>query len=300
LIPDHVLARLRKVPSRLFAAFMTFGLMLGAPAFVVLVSVVLFALGEDTAGAVVAVLSVVVFFAVVAVMWTLIFQARARIKRAETALYTGDYDAATRDAHFVVRTVFRSDYQMGALFILALAAERLGAFIEAGTLFMRAFEMIPAMAAQKPGRRARALFSAHAALDFAAANDLARAHAMLARCHLALGAAGQPGAFELFLDDSGMGAIGINSMLVEMENRREPRPLAVLAWMLVSLKGGQPQQALAALGQERAALGYGLAPHEQALAARIESEATRMMSGASALRSPAAGPQASTWAEWVV
>jgi hypothetical protein len=114
--------------------------------------------------------------------------------------------------------------------------------------------MIPAMAAQKPGRRARALFSAHAALGFAAANDLARANAMLTRCHAALGAAGQPGALELFLDDSYMGAIGINTMLVEIENRREPRPLAVLAWMLVLLKSGQPQQALAAIAQERAVL----------------------------------------------
>jgi len=298
-MPPHVLARLRNVPTRVFAALMTFGTMLGLPALIGVVSVVLFALDCDVAGAVLVLLAGVTFFAVTAVIWTLLFQARTRLKRAESALYTGDHDSATRDAHFVVRSVFRSDYQMGALVILALAAERLGAFVEAGTLFMRAFDMIPAMAAQKPGRRARALFSAHAALGFAAANDLARANAMLARCHAALGAAGQPGALELFLNDSYMGAIGINTMLVEIENRREPRPLAVLAWMLVLLKSGQPQQALAAIAQERAVL-YGLAPHEQALVARIESEGTRLMSGAGPMRSPSPPPQSSSWADWVL
>ncbi len=97
-----------------------------------------------------------------------------------------------------------------------------------------------------------------------------------------------------------MGAMGINTMLVEIENRRDPRPLAVLAWLLVSLKSGQPQQTLAAIAQERAAL-YGVAPHEQALVTRIEGEATRLIAGAGPHRSPASpGLQTSSWADWVL
>ncbi|HEY1959750.1 MAG TPA: hypothetical protein VGH28_29275, partial [Polyangiaceae bacterium] len=237
-----------------------------------------------------------IFFAAVVGGWITIFQARSRIKRAEEALYRGDFDAATRDARRVVRTVFRADYQMGALFTLALAAERLGAFPEAATLFGRALAMIPAMAAQRPRRRASALLAAHATLGFAAMNDLARAGEMLARCHRELGPVGQPGALEslLLMDDSAFGAIGVNTMMVELENRREPRPLAVLAWTLVMLKSGQPQQALAALAHEGQSLVYGLAPHEQALAARVHAVASRQCGA------PALPPPESAWAASIV
>jgi hypothetical protein len=68
-----------------------------------------------------------------------------------------------------------------------------------------------------------------------------------------------------------MGAIGLNTMLVEIENRRDPRPLAVLAWLLVSLKSGLYAEVLGAISHERAVLAHGLAAHEQALVTRLES-----------------------------
>jgi hypothetical protein len=236
-------------------------------------------------------------------LWIFIFQARSRIKRGQDAIYAGDFDRATRDALFVVRTTFRSDYQFGALFVLALAAERAGAFLEAAVLFERALGMIPAMAAQKPGRRARALILAHGAVDYAAAGDLGRANAMLAQCHQQLGITTQGGGFDLLFDDSGMGALGINSLLVEMENRRDPRPLAVLAQMLVGLKSGAFQQVLDLLTHERPSIEGGLAPNERALADRIQGEAMRLLAGAGPHRSPgalAAPTHASAWADAIL
>ncbi len=288
MVPPHVLARVRNVPTRAGAAMLTFGGMLGAPALLFALAVACFSLEIASVGVILILLSVLVFAGFVIAAWVLIFQARSRLKRAEAALYAGDFDAATRDAAFVVRTVFRSDYQMGALFTLALAAERIGAFAEAGALFARALDMIPAMAATGPGRRARALLSAHAAISYAAANDGARANDMLARCHVQLGATGAPGALDMLLDDSYMGAIGINSMLVELENRRDPRPLGVLASMLVAYKSGRTHDAVQISDRERPSIEHGLAPHERALAERIRGEALRLASGAGPHRSPGA------------
>lgn len=283
-----VLARLRDVPTRAFAAALTFGAMLGVPALLFGLAIAAFAVGGEVAGVILLLLSVLVFIAAVVAAWVFILKARSGLKRAEQALYAGDFETATRSAHFVVRTVFRSDYQLGALFTLALTAERIGAFAEAGPLFVRALDMMPAMSATLPGRRARALITAHAAIGFAAANDPVRANAMLARCHAELGASGQPGALEFLIDDSSFGAVGLNSMLVEIENRREPRPLAVLASLLVAYKSGRIEQAMHMFEYERASIEHGLAPHERALAERIRSEAARALAGGGPHRAPAA------------
>lgn len=300
MLTPVVHARLRNVPTRAVAALLLFGGLLGAPALLGLVGALFVALELPVLGVVSLLLSFAVFTISVVLAWVFIFQGRTRLKRAEQALYAGDFETATREARTVIATVFRSDYQMGALFTLALTAERIGAFPEAAALFQRAFAMIPAMAAQRPGRRARALMSAHATLALAAANALPEANAMLARCHAQLGPAGQPGAFEALLDDSGMGAIGINTMLVELENRRDPRPLAVLASMLVAFKNGHVGDAAQVAAREQASLAHGLAPHERALATRLQREAMRLTSGAGPHRSPSAlAPTAEAdGAEW--
>jgi tetratricopeptide (TPR) repeat protein len=283
-----VLARLRNVPTRAFAAGVTFGSMLGVPALLVALASAFFAVELEIVGVVVLLLAVSTFIGAVVAAWVLIFKARSGLKRAEQALYAGDFDSATQNAQFVLKTVFRADYQMGALFTLALAAERIGAFAEAGALFERALAMIPTFAAMLPGRRARALLTAHAAIAFAAANDLSRANAMLSRCHAELGATGQPGALEtLILDDSSFGAIGVNTMLAELENRREPRPLGVLASLVVTFKNGRPEQAIQLYEYTRG-VEHGLAPHERALAERVRSEAARALAGGGPHRAPSA------------
>jgi len=291
--------RVRNAPTRAGAALFTFGLILGLPAFLCALGAIAFAAGIDALGTIFIVLGFFSFFAAVILLWIFIFQARSRIQRSQEAIYAGDLERAVRESRVVLRTVFRSDYQMSALFTLALAAERAGAFADAATLFVRAFEMIPAMAAQGPGRRVRSLILAHAALDFAAVNDLASAHQRLAQCNAQLASAASGGTDFLF-DDSKFGAIGINSLLNELESKRDPRPLAVLATLTIWLKNGLFSQLLDLLNRERGVLAHGLAQHEQALVARVESEALRLSSGAGPHRSPAAMQGAGDWASWIV
>ncbi len=293
----QVLARLRSVPTRAMPAIVLFGGMLGAPMLLGVLAGVAGSLGVDALAAIFGLLAFGCFLGFVIFGWVSIFTASSRITRAEQAVQMGDYESATRDAMRVIKTVFRSDYQMGALFVLALTAERLGAFAEAGVLFARALDMIPAMAATRPGSRARALLGAHAAIDFAAAGDRARAQQMLARCNMAIGAVYMPssGLGSLF-DDSGMGALGINSMLNKIEGARDPRPLAVLASMVVAYKDGQLGQAAQLFAVEQASIGWGLAPHERALAERIHADAMRLTAGAGPHR--AAGDLAAPQNDW--
>jgi hypothetical protein len=294
-----VLARVRNVPSRAVPALLLFGGIFGAPALLGGLGTALLAAGLEGVGAVLLLLAGVVFFGGVVLAWVSIFSASGRVRRAEQALYAGDFETATREALRVVKTVFRADYQMGALFVLALAAERIGAFAEAGALFARALDAIPAMAAQRPGARARALLAAHAAIDFAAAGDRPRAHAMLSRCHMALGGLALPtSGFGALFDDSYMGSLGINSLLGAFENRRDPRPLAVLASMLVAFKDGQHAQAAQIYAVERPSIEHGLAPNERALAERLQSESMRLTAGAGPHRAAGAIVQAMPGDEW--
>jgi tetratricopeptide (TPR) repeat protein len=302
--------RLADVPTRARASLFTFGIVLGAPALLSVVGTVLLGADFALAGALLLALAFLVFFLGTALAWVLIFQARGRLQRAEAAIFAGDLDVATREARFVVSTVFRADYQLAALYALALAAEHLGAFAEAGALFLRAFAMIPTFAAPLPARRVRALTTAHATLCFAACGDLARAHTSLTHAYEALGSTGQPGALEslLKLDDSSLGAIGINTALVELEGRREPRPVAVLASALLSFRVGHFQEAARLLDAEQATVMQGLASHERALAMRVRGESVRLLSGAGGPhRAPAAmqvhaggapGPEA--WADGIL
>jgi hypothetical protein len=96
-----------------------------------------------------------------------------------------------------------------------------------------------------------------------------------------------------------MGAIGINAMLGKIEGARDPRPLAVLASMVVAFKDGQPAQAAQIFAAEQASIGWGLAPHERALAERIHGESLRLTSGAAPQQGALVGP-AGDWAALVL
>jgi hypothetical protein len=264
-----ILARIQHPPSRGLAAALTFGAILGLPAFFGLSGIAFAALDADALSIAAFVVAALAFFAGTVTTWTFIITAKSRLVRAEQALYAGDFEGATQAASFVMRTVFRADFQTGALYTLALSAEHMGAFREAGELFARVLDAVPMMAAQGPGRRARALAAAHGALDFAAAYDHVRAAAMLARCYHELGTS-PGGGFSIFrLDDSGLGLAGINSILTDLERRRDPRPIAVLAAALVVSRNGDARGAADLLMRERASVEQGLAPHERALADRL-------------------------------
>src|SRR5262249_30024306 len=140
------------------------------------------------------------------------------------------------------------------------------AFREAGEIFRRALAMVPAFAAAMPRRRIQALISAHAAMNYAATGDHVRANDMIQRCYRELGTNPQ-GGFDFFrMDDSAFGAIGINAALNEIEQRRDPRPLAVLAAALVTYRNGDARAAYDLIMVERQSVEHGLAANERALA----------------------------------
>lgn len=276
-VQPQVLARLRHVPSRATAAVLTFGAVLGVPGVAAFLAAVLASVGFPEGAVVLGLVSALSFIVAAVVTFRLIFVAKSRLAFAEQRLYAGDFDAATLAASSVKRWVFRADYQLGALYTLALSAERLGAFREAAALWLAGLGHVPAFAAPRPGARARALMSSHAALCLAAAgdpNDLHRADLLIGDCHRLLAGGSRPaGAFDVLFDDSGMGAIGINTLLVEVENRREPRPLVVLAQALVAHRRGRSAEAATLLDHERHATAHLLAPHERALAEALYAEA---------------------------
>lgn len=283
-VPAAVLARLRDVPSRASAAVLTFGALLGAPGLAAVLAALAASLGSPEAFALLAIVSVLAFVVGAAVVFWLIVRAKSRLSLAEQRLYAGDFAAAVAAASSVKRWVFRADYQLGALYTLALTAERLGAFREAADLWLAALGHVPVFAAAGPGARARTLLSSHAALCLAALGDphgLHRADLLVGDCHRLLAGHGRPaGALDVLLDDSAMGAIGVNALLVEVENRREPRPLVVLAQALVAHRRGRFAEAATLLDRERAAIGHLLAPHERALAEGLHADATSRASAA--------------------
>lgn len=211
-------------------------------------------------------LAVMCVIAATIVMWILLLGSKSKLRRAEDAVYQGDFASAVRPARFVLWTTFRADVQLVALFVLGLVAERVGAFREGAEIFRRALDMVPAFAAALPRRRIQSLITAHAAMNYAATGDLARASEMLQRCYRELGTNPQ-GGFDFFrMDDSAFGAIGVNGALNDIERKRDPRPLAVLAAALVAYRNGDARAAYDLVTRERYSIDHGLAPNERALA----------------------------------
>jgi hypothetical protein len=262
----ELLPALARPPSRAFAAMFTFGSLLGVPFFLGAVGAVVAATASEAIGVGLILFAVLVMFVAIIVVWVLLLGSKSKLKSAENAINHGNFDAAVRTARFVMWTTFRADVQIVALFVLGLVAERIGAFREAAEIFRRALDMVPTFAAAAPRRRIQALISAHAAMNYAATGDRIRGSDMIQRCYRELGTNPQ-GGFDFFrMDDSAFGAIGINGALNDIEQRRDPRPLAVLASALVTYRNGDARAAYDLLMYERQSVEYGLAPNERALA----------------------------------
>jgi hypothetical protein len=261
--------------------------MFGVPLFAGLVGALLASIDSP--------LAIVAFAAVpLSFVGTAIFAAislaygRSTLKAAENLVYMGDLTGAASSARKVLRVVFRADYRTAAVYVLALGAERAGAFADAAQLFLLCVRAVPAMAAEIPGRRARSLMTAHAALCFAAAGQLDAARSALAHCHRELGAPPSGGGLRdlLFMDDSSFGAIGLNAWLRELERGRDPRPVAVLAGSLLALRAGDAFACADLVTREGGAFLHGLAAHERALLARVQHEALRQIASSAPHRSP--------------
>jgi tetratricopeptide (TPR) repeat protein len=183
--------------------------------------------------------------------------------------------------------VFRSDYRMAALYTLALAAERSGAPEQARNLFRAAIVAIPAMAAGRSGKRVRSLIHAHLVFAHADLGDLQSAHQALQQCHRELGAP-EDGALRslLMMDDSGFGPIGLNTLLTEVEGKRDPRPFATLAGAYLASRMGNPRAAYDLLTADQVRLAYGLAENERALLTQTIEESGHALSAQGPMRAP--------------
>jgi len=278
--------RWQEVPSRWVAALWLFGGLFGLPLVACVLGAVLGSVSEllaaaAFAGAFLSFVGTAVFAA------SSLAYARTALKGAENLVYAGDLPKATSTARRVLRLVFRADYRTAAVYVIALAAERAGAFADAAQLFSLCVRAVPAMAAEIPGRRARSLMTAHAALCFAAAGQLDAARGALAHCHRELGAPSSGSGLRdvLFMDDTAFGAIGINAWLRELERGRDPRPVAALAGALLALRAGDAFASADLVTREGGAFLQGLAAHERALLARIQQEALRQIAASAPHRS---------------
>lgn len=246
----------------------------------------------------------VVVIVSVVLQWVAIFGSTSRLRRAEDALLARDGADRTAEAvtlaQWALARVFRSDLRMRAFYTLALVAERRADFVEAARLFQLAEATLPTFAGRSHATRLRALAAAHTAFALAATGDVAGAGASLARAHRQLPNLGLTGVLE-GLDDVSMGPLSINATLNEIEARRDPRAVAVLAGALLAYRAREPQRALDAFTGEAQMLAFHTLPHEQLFLKRLEAACIAALGGAqyrgAAIVSEAASDEAS--AAWV-
>jgi hypothetical protein len=240
----------------------------------------------------------------VALQWVAIFGSASRLRRAEAALLARDGADRTSEAvtlaQWALERVFRSDLRMRALYTLALVAERRADFTEAACLFHFAEQALPAFAGRSHATRLRALIAAHTSFCLAAVGDVGGGGAWLARAHHHLPNLGRTGLLE-GLDDVAMGPLSINATLNEIEARRDPRAVAILAGALLAYRAREPQRSLDAFTGEAQLLAFHTMPHEQLFLKRLEAACIAALGGAqyrgAAVVSESASDEAS--AAWV-
>ena len=295
----HLVARFRNPPSRVAAAIGLLGAMVGLPAILGTLAILFENLELEPLAFLCGALACLSFVGAIIAGWAFIYRGASLLKRAEQSFFAGNFMAVTDDAFFVLKTVFRADYRVTALYIMGLAAERAGCFEEAAKLFTQGASTLPAMLASVSARRARALMYSHAAINWAALGRAHEARASLGLCHQALGPQ-QSGIMDIFrIDDSQFGQLGLADRLNELEGRRDPRPLAALAGAFVALRSGDHYAALDMVTREGPALSYGLAPDERVLLSRIASEASSQLGSADPHRTMARVDEAEPAAPWV-
>lgn len=294
----------RKLASRTWPALRLFGGLLGGPVVMGLFIALGAALDAPWLVAAAGLGILVVILVSVVLQWMAIFGSASRLRRAEASLLVRDGADRTAEAvtlaQWALERVFRSDLRMRALYTLALVAERRADFAEAARLFQLAEGALPTFAGLSHATRLRALTAAHAAFSVAAIGDLPSAGALLARAHRQLPNLGRTGLLE-GLDDVSMGPLSINATLNEIEARRDPRAVAILAGALLAYRAREPQRALDAFTGEAQLLAFHTLPHEQLFLKRLEAACIAALGGAqyrgAAIVSETASDEAS--AAWV-
>lgn len=273
--------------SRTRALFVLLGGLLLAPAALLIGGLAAHAAtGIDWLESVFAALALVTFLVSIAAIWALIFAASRRLREAAPGAVHGDFERVRAAAHFVLRWVFRSDFQTRALYMLGLCAEARGDLLEASDLFRRALLMLPVGAAPQRRAAASALLRGHQILALTGLGALDPAAALLRQLHADLQRSTTQGALDALLDDGdwGLGAVSVNSTLAQLEPGRPPRALAALAGALLAVRRGHAREALDVLAREQASLSGGTLPRERELLAAIDRSARVALSSGGPMR----------------
>ncbi len=272
----------RIVGSRLPAALMTFGGLLGGPVLFVIggISTETFvnrAHRDDVLGGSM-LAALFLFFAtgVTLVVW--IVSSSRRLREAEPLALAGDMAAADL-ARYPLPRVFRPDIRIRAFYTLGLLAERRGDFVEAAELFALARDLRPMVLGTEKARRAMVMVLGHLAFCQAAAGQLSAAGQSLAAVHTMLPRMGAGGAFAFLVDDSmWLGPVSTTT-IYDVEPRRDARAMVVLAGALLAFKNGHYRACVDAAGPEVAMLRQNLLPDEGALYERVTAESLARLSG---------------------
>jgi hypothetical protein len=293
----------RFVGSRVPAILALAGPLLGGP----LLGVVGVVVGSTLEAPLVAVLAVVLalalFFGGTVAAWVFLLRGGRDVARASQMWLAGDSSGVVL-CQWPLGIVFRADVRMRAFYTIGLIAEANGDFPEATDLFRRAYDVVPAVAAQKWKRRGQCMMLSHAAIGLVAIGRLDEADACVrAASSLFLPVQGG-GILDALGDDTAFGPAGVTAALRDLEPGREPRVLLTVASAVVLTARGRARDALDLVERERAFLNAGLLPREHALLANIEARSRTLLAGGP-MRSPGLASQgveerAAAWAARVL
>jgi hypothetical protein len=289
-VNPRFLAILRAPPTRGGTALLTFGLMLGVPGGIFGFGLLLgLAIDAPELVLIATIFAGLAFVGATIAMWWFILTAASKLKEAERLIFAGDYLGAAERAQSVLRSVFRADYRMSAHYMLSLCAEHTDLLPEAESLWKQTLLAIPAMAATAPGKRVRALVHAHRTMVLTKMGDFAGARIALQNCHRELAISAPDGVMRSFLmmDDSAFGAVGINTQLAEVEAKRNPHPLAILAGAHLAYATQNPLQAYHLLNEQKAQVWSSFTRREAELATWIEGQSATAAIPMGAMRTPA-------------
>jgi tetratricopeptide (TPR) repeat protein len=293
----------RSVASRVGPGFWLIGPLVGGPVVGIVGGLVGSLIYLDVVIALSALLGLGMFFGGIVMAWVFLLTGASDVARAAELWLAGDTAAAIPLCHRPLQRVFRADIRMRAIYTLGLCAEADGAFAEADDLFRRAFDAIPAMAAQKWKRRGQCLMLSHRAIALIASGRMDEADAVV-RMASALFPPVAPGVLDALTDDAAFGAVGVSAALRDLEPGREPRVHLALSSAVVLAARGMARESLELVERERQFLVPGLLPRERALLENVEVRARGLLAGGP-MRSPGLAPATSdlavaSWAERIL
>lgn len=231
--------------------------------------------------------------------WVFLLDGGKGVARAAELWLAGDTPGVELCQRPLAR-VFRADVRMRAFHTLGLIAEANGDFAEAEDLFRRAYDAVPAMAAQRWKRHAQCLMMAHSAIALVAIGRLDEADQRARAASALYPPVAGGGLLDALGDDTAFGALGIAAALRDLEPGRDPRALVALSSAVVLAARGNARDALELVNRERFCLDAGLLPREKALLANVEARSRGLLPGG-AMRSPGqASPSPDRWAQRVL